>query len=200
MAKVQTIFLPVKATVTPLPSAAFKAGDEVTIDTNVPAFVLFTLDGSLPKEGEFGTFKEDAPFTIKISTTTTLRFKAVDNRLDKEFNQTKTQKLTYSVSRKNPSEIFRDNKHFFKKLDRAVVDHNFYIGGGDWTVPTSDKLYSYLFKNIEGFRIKVRLLHNGIDALNVSPFPEIEHNGTIEFFIPSRSGDNSIEVQTAKAF
>lgn len=199
MAYVETLYLPVKATVTPQPSSTFAAGDDITIDTNIPAFILYTTDGSLPIEGEFGTTKLDAPVTIRIATTTTIRYKAVDNRLDKGFNQTKTQKLTYTVTRHNPAEAFRDNKHFFKKLDDSVVDHNFFIGG-DWTVPASEIRYSYLYKNEEGFKTRVRLLHNGIDSQNVTEnnYPQLNAGQTIEFYMPSRSGDNSIEIQTSK--
>jgi hypothetical protein len=200
MMKVQSLFVPVKVVASPLPSPSFEAGDEVVLDTNVPAFILYTLDGSIPQDGALGTFKQDAPVTIKISTTTVLKFKAIDNRLNQDFNQTKTQTLVYTVTRNNPAEIFRDNKHFFKKLDGAIVDHNFYVGGGKWVVPTSNTPYTYLFKNIEGFPVIVRLLQNGIDALNTSSFPRLNPGDTIEFPVVSRSGDNNIEIQTEEAF
>lgn len=192
MAKVQSIFIPILATVTPTPDAFTGAGD-VVIDTNVPGVILYTLDGSLPEDGEFGTFKASAPVTITLKTTTELRFRAIDSRPGQDFNYTKTQTLAYTVTRTNPLEVFRDNLHFFRRLYDAIVDKNFYLGDA-WVVPVSSKPYTYLYINKEGFPALVRILQNGIDTLN--DFPRVENGSSREFVMTVSTGDVDIEIET----
>ena len=192
MAKVQSIFLPILATVTPTPDAFTGAGD-IVIDTNVPGVILYTLDGSLPAEGEFGTFKAAAPVTITLKTTTELRFKAIDSRSGQDFNYTKIQTLVYTVVRTNPVEAFRDNFHFFKRLYNSIVDKNFYLGDS-WVVPVSSKPYTYLYINKEGFPALVRVLQNGVDT--ITDFPRVENGFSREFPMTVTTGDVDIEIQT----
>lgn len=196
MSYVQTLFTPIVATVDILP-ADFRAGMEITIDTNVPGVVLYTTDGSAPIDGEFGTTKVAAPATITIKTTTTLKYKVFDNRDGQDFNQSKTETLQYTATRNNPVEEFKDNKHFFRELYNSIVDKNFYIGDDDWVVPASIRQYTYLYRNNEGYRTRVRLLQNGIDALN-NQFPILNGTDTVEFTMNVISGENNIEIQTEK--
>jgi len=195
MAKVQTLFIPIKVLVTQSASTdTFKAGDLVRLDTNIPGVVIFTLDGSLPVVGRPGTFRVDAPVTLKISTFSTLKFFAIDSRDGHNFNRTKVQGITYAIKRVRPVEEFRDNKHFFNRLTQATVDHNFYAGGG-WTVPASTVQYTYLFKNPESKTAQTRLLSNGVDELNF--YPVLIKDQTFEFPITVHTGSNEIQVQTA---
>jgi len=197
MAKVQTLFIPIKVLVTQsAPLDSFKAGDLVRLDTNIPGVVIFTLDGSLPVVGRPGTFRLDAPVTLKISTFSTLKFFAIDSRDGRNFNRTKIQAITYRVTRTRPVEEFRDNKHFFNRLTQSTVDHNFYAGGG-WTVPASTTKYTYLFKQPESKTAQTRLLLNGVDELNF--YPVLSKDQTFEFPITVNTGSNEIQVQTANS-
>lgn len=196
MAKVLTLYAPVKTTITPTPGTVAR-GTVVTIDTNVPATVFYTLDGSAPEEGEFGTFRGEAPVEIELGVSTTLRYKARDSRSGEETNATKTQKAVYAIVRNRALEDFRANRHFFLRLNRAIVDENFFIGPTDWVVPVSKGAMTLLFVNREPFTVRVRILQNGADILQ-EEYPVLTSGGAYEFQVHPASGENDITVFAAK--
>lgn len=196
MDKVVNLFTPIRSTITPN-GGAVNPGAIVTIDTNVPATVLYSLDGSEPIRGALGTKSADTPVDIELRSTTRLRFKAFDNRVNNTTNQTKTQEATFTIARRNPLEPFRDTNQFFKKLVKSVVDENFYTIG-NWVVPfASGRPYTYLFVNREGFPIRLRVLHNGIDVF--SQFPIVGPGQSKEVPLRPTLADNTIEIQTERA-
>jgi hypothetical protein len=196
MNKVVNLFTPISAEITP-DGGTLSAGDFVTIDTNVPAVVLYTIDGSEPKVGGMGTFRGDAPVQFELRVSARVRFKAIDSRLGRSTNQTKTQEASFTIERNNPVEEFRDTAHFFRRLVKSIVDQNFYLTEGKWLVPTSSRAYTYAFVNREGFPVRLRVLHNGIDIF--TQFPIVGANQLKEVPIRPMSGENVLEIQTQRA-
>lgn len=195
MEKVANIFTPIKVTVTP-DGGTVNPGDTVTIDTNVPATILYTLDGSAPRLLSSGTLRGDAPVEVVLTATTRLRYKAFDSRLLFKTNVTKTQETTFTVERVNPAEAFRDTNNFYRRLIAAIVDSNFYLTEGKWVLPTTALPFTYLFVNREPYVIHLRVLHNGIDLY--SNFPILASGEWLEVPIFPVSGENIIEIQTAR--
>lgn len=196
MAKIVNLFTPIEATISPISGTILFPEDMVTIDTNVPADILWTLDGSDPREGYATTFKGEAPIEIALSVSTIIKFKATDNRAGFSFNQTKTQKASYTVDRLNPIELFRTNR-FFVGLNRVIVDHNFYIGdpSAGFLAPVSADPMTLVFVNREPFTVRVRVKHNGIDIFT-DVFPVVVTNGSLEIPLLPFSGDNQISIET----
>ena len=196
MEHVLHLFTPIKATITPN-GGTLSPGDVATIDTNVPAVVLFTLDGSDPKLGAFGTRRGESPVEIELRVSTRVRFKAFDTRLGFSYNVSRTREAFFTVPRSNPAESFRSTEHFYNRLIRSVVDDNFYLTEGVWTVPVAGRPYTYVFVNREGFPIRLRVLHNGIDLF--TNFPIVGTGQFIEVPIRPISGENTVVVQTQRA-
>jgi hypothetical protein len=198
MTKVTTLFTPIVATVTPN-GGTLTPGDSIVIDTNVPAVVYYTIDGSEPRAGSFGTKKGDAPITLELRVPTRLRFKAFDSRPGRATNQTKTLEATFDIARSNPLEVYRDTNHFFKKITKAIVDQNFYLTEGKWLVPTSSSPFTYLFVNREPYSIFLRVLHNGVDVYPGLNPPLVGAGQSKEVPLRPQSGENRIEIQTNRA-
>lgn len=196
MDKVQKLYTPITSTITPS-DGTIGTGSVVVIDTNVPAVVLYTIDGSEPKLGGIGTFRGDAPVQFELRVSARVRFKATDSRLGRSTNQTKTQEATFTVERNNPVEEFRDTAHFYRRLVKSIVDQNFYLTEGRWLVPTSSRAYTYAFVNREGYPVRLRVLHNGIDIF--TQFPIVGADQLKEVPIRPTSGENVIEIQTQRA-
>lgn len=194
MAKVAFLFAPIVATVTP-GAGALNPGTIVTIDTNVAARVLFTLDDSPPTEGAVGTTVADAPVEILLAIGATLKFQVIDSK--REDNYTSIQSAVYTITRRNPLEVFRDAKHFYNRLRAAIVDHNFYVGDG-WTVPKSEVPYTYLFRNPESIKVRTRVLHNGRDT-RTDGFPILDPKAAAEFSMVIQASENLVEIQTAES-
>jgi hypothetical protein len=195
MEKVLNLYTPIRAAITPN-GGDLNPGDSVTIDTNVPATVVYTIDGSEPRLGSFGTFRADSPVSIELVTVARVRFKAFDNRVGRASNATKTQEADFNVIRTNPIEVLRDTAHFFKRLTKIMVDENFYLTEGNWLVSVGNLPYTFMFVNREGFPIRLRVLHNGIDVF--SQFPIVGPGQSKEVPIRPVSGENTIEVQTQR--
>jgi hypothetical protein len=195
MEKVQALYTPIQATITPT-GGALNPGDSVTIDTNVPATVVYTIDGSEPRLGSFGAVRTDAPVSIQLRTPARVRFKAFDNRVGRALNATKTQEASFAMTRRNPLEAFRDTAHFYRRLTKIMVDQNFYLTEGNWLVPVSSLAYTYVFVNRESFAVRLRVLHNGIDVFSQPPL--VGAGQVAEVPIRPISGDNTIEVQTIR--
>lgn len=198
MTKVTTLFTPIVATVTP-GSGMLTPGDSVVVDTNVPAIVYYTIDGSEPRAGSFGTKKTDAPLTLELRVPTRLRFKAFDSRPGFATNQTKTLEANFDMNRTTPLESYRDTNHFFRKIITAIVDQNFYLTEGKWVVPTSSRPFTYLFVNREPYSVYLRVLHNGVDVYPGLNPPIVGSGQAKEVPIRPQSGENRIEVQTNRA-
>jgi len=196
MDKVTNAFTPIRAAITP-DGGILNPGDTVTIDTNVPATVLYTVDGSEPVKGSTGTKQGDAPVSIDLRVSARVRFKAADSRAGLSYNATKTQEATFDIARTNPVESLRDTAHFFRALVESIVDQNFYLTEGTWLVPVGSKPYTFVFLNQEAFPVRMRALHNGVDVFNI--FPVVGPGQTKEIPIVATSGDNSIEIQTERA-
>jgi hypothetical protein len=196
MDKVSTVFTPITATVTPN-GGLLNPGDEITVDTNVPAIVYYTLDGSAPRAGSFGTVRADAPFSVKLSVPARLRFKAFDSRPGRTTNQTKTQESNFTMTRHAPLESYRDTNNFYRRLIKSIVDQNFYLTEGKWVVPTSSTPFTYVFVNREPYSIYLRVLLNGIDVF--TNFPIVGAAEAKEVPIRPLSGENNIEIQTNRA-
>jgi hypothetical protein len=194
MSKVVSLLAPVVATITP-GAGAIAPGSAVIIDTNVAARVLYTLDGSIPTDGAFGTISADAPVTIRPAFSMTIKFMAID--LLRPTNYTKVISVAYVVVRNNPLEEFRDAKHFFRLLQVDIVDHNFFIGG-EWTVPKSSVPYTFLFRNPESIPVRTRVLQNGRDT-RTDGFPILGPDQAAEFPMLVRAAENSIEIQTEES-
>jgi hypothetical protein len=197
MAKLTSLFAPVKATVSP-GAGTLRPGMIVTIDTNVPARVHFTLDDSIPTEGAVGTTSADAPVEIVMAISATLKFQAVDSA--RPNNYTKIQSFDYVIARNNPLEVFRDGKHFFNLLRTDIVDENFFaaVASVGWTVPKSAKPYTFLFRNPESIKVLTRVLHNGRDT-RTDGFPTLDVGGAAEFPMVIRGSENVIEIQTQES-
>jgi hypothetical protein len=196
MEKVLHIYAPIRGTISPA-AGTLNPGDIVTIDTNIPATVVYTRDGSEPHLGAFGSLRADAPVEVELRVSTRIRFMAFDNRLGQETNATKTQEAMFEIVRKNPIEIFRDTTNFYRRLVKSIVDQNFYLTEGKWVVPVGSRPFTYVFVNREGFPILLRVLHNGVDVFN--QFPIVGLNEAKEIPIRPISGENIIEVQTHRA-
>lgn len=194
MAKLTSLFAPIVATVTP-GAGVVSPGRVITIDTNVAARVLYTLDGSLPADGAVGTHQADAPVGIVLAIATTLKFQAIDSK--RPDNYTSVQSVVFKMTRRNPLETFRDGKHFYNRLRAATVDHNFYVGDG-WTVPKSEVPYTYLFRNPESIKVLTRVLHNGRDT-RTDGFPMLDPKAAAEFAMVVRASENLIEIQTQES-
>jgi len=211
MEKIINLFTPIKATIVP-GGGTVNPGMVVVIDTNVPASVLYTLDGSDPKALAVGTFRADPPIEISVFVTTRVRFKAFDSRPAFRTNITKTQDALfeafmppiYDVSlydaplegRNNPAESFRDTNYFYKRLVKSIVDENFYLTVGKWLLPISQRPFTYLFVNREPYPVRLRVLHNGIDIFPNYPFVLIDEAKEIP--ISPISGENTLEIQTSR--
>lgn len=193
MSKVVNLYTPIRAIVTPA-GGAVDAGTKVTVDANIPASVIYTLDGSEPRMGSFGTLRADTPFEIEIRSTTRLRYKAFDSRQGKSSNATKVLEETFNVSRTNPAESFRDTDHFYRRLVKSMVDENFYLTEGRWLLPVATRPYTYVFVNREHHAVYLRVLHNGVDVF--SSFPIVGIGEAKEVPIRPTAGANTIEVQT----
>lgn len=189
---ISTLFTPIRATATP--AGTITGGSSVTIETNVPATVLYTLDGSEPRLNVEGTFRADAPVSIELRVSARLRFKAIDSRLGRANNQTKTREVRYVVTRNNPAEALRDTSHFYRRLLRSVVDSNFYLTAGRWLLPSSNRSYTYAYVNRESYPVRLRALHNGVDVFTT--FPIVGINELKEIPIRPTSGENFIQIQT----
>lgn len=195
MAYVTTLFTPIVVTVTP-EEGEVTGGTKVTIDANVPATLIYTLDGSEPRFGAVGTKRADVPLELEMRVTTRVRFKAFDSRKGKAFNATKTLERTYTVSRTNPAESFRDTNNFYSRLYRSIVDDNFYLTEGKWLLPIGNRPFTYVFVNRQGYPILLRVLHNGVDIY--STFPVVGVDELKEVPIRPTTGDNTIEIQTSR--
>jgi len=193
MDKVTTLYTPIKATITPN-GGPVNAGSTVTIDTNVPATVVYTLDGSEPRLGFIGSFRADAPVDIELRVPARIRYRAFGSQIGRAFNQTRMQEASFTVVRNNPLEAYRDTSNVFRRLVRNIVDQNFYLTEGKWLVPTSSKPFTYAFVNREPYSILLRVLHNGIDVFQ--NFPVVAQNAMQEVPIRPTSGENTIEIQT----
>lgn len=189
--KVESLFTPIRATVSP-DGGDVLPGDFATIDTNIPANIVYTLDGTLPRKGAIGTTTVEAPAIIELKTPTSITFYAYDSRAGKSSNRTRTRRVVFTMDREHTVEEFKINKHFFKRLVGSIVDSNFY-NTDRWVVPISTQPYSYLFINRSVESRQVRLLHNGIDIL--STFPVVASQGFFEFNVQPISGANSLVVQ-----
>jgi hypothetical protein len=196
MSKVVNLYTPITATIMPN-GGNLNPGDVVTIDTNVPATVIYTIDGSEPRIGSFGTSRGDAPVEIELRVPARVRFRAVDSRLGRFMNATKTLEAAFAMERNNPVEAFRDTANFFRRLSAAIVDQNFYLTEGKWLVPVAGRPYTYVYVNREPFPIRLRVIHNGVDMFNV--FPIVGPEQAKEVPIRPISGENTIEVQTERA-
>lgn len=196
MEQVVNIYAPIEVSVTPN-GGLLSPGDTVVIDTNVPATVLYTTDGSKPSALSLGTFRVDAPAEIPVYASTRLRFKAFDIRPLFQANISRTKEAFFSVPRTRPVEVFRDGNNFFRRLIRGIVDSNFYLTEGNWLVPVPNHPMTYLFINRESLTVRVRLLHNGVDVF--STFPLLGPDESLEFPITPTSGENTILVQTEQA-
>jgi hypothetical protein len=193
MEKVLNMYAPIRTEVSP-EGGEIDVGTVVTIDTNIPATVAYTLDGSEPHLGAFGTFRADAPVEIELKVPARVRFKAFDSRVGQATNTTKTQEATFSMARTNAAEAFRDTAHFFRRLNALIVDENFYLTEGRWLLPVAGRPFTYVFVNREAFPVQLRVLHNGVDVFN--NFPIVGVNQAKEVPIRPVSGENTIEVQT----
>lgn len=177
-----------------VPSGTITGGTTVTFDTNVPALLLWTFDGSKPTRGRSGTAFGDAPADIVITDTTNLRIQAIETRPGRYRHKTPILEYNYTVQRKNtPSEQFKNKSRYYILLKDEIVDHNFYVEEG-WTVPVSTIPFSYLAFNPESRTVKMRVLHNGVDL--APSFPTVGPNGVLEVLIYPVSGENLIEIQT----
>lgn len=195
MEQVLNIFTSIRAVITP-EGGNIAPGSAVVIDANVPATILYTLDGSEPRALAVGTAVAEAPVEIVIASSTRVRYKAFDSRPLFRSNATKTQEATFIVDRLNPAEAFRDTNNFYRRLLRSIVDSNFYLTEGRWVLPTSTRPFTYLFRNREPYFIRLRVLHNGVDVF--SEFPSVSTGGVLEVPITPISGENRVEIQTAK--
>lgn len=196
MSKVTTLFAPVVPTITP-PAGALSLGKAVTIDANIAARILYTLDGSLPEEDEFGTIEAEAPVTIYPAFSCTIRYRAI--ALDQDDNYSKTKSAVFTVARNNPAEIFRDGKHFHRRLLDVTVDDNFFTYAKSWTVPKSSTPYTYLVRNPETIPVRVRLLHNGVDTRAGLPYPTLQPGAATEFGMVVSATSNLVEIQTQES-
>lgn len=194
MPKIESLYAPVELTFTT--GGATNPGTVIRLDTNIDdTIVLWTLDGSLPVEGNFGTFFGEPPIDIEIKTTTRVRARAYDRT--KPNNTTKTLEQTYTVTRtETEMESFNTTERFHRKLVSSVVDLNFYKKEG-WVVPTSENPLYYVFVNNEKFSVAVNFIHNGV-YYSVDSFPELAIGESFEFPVLPSSGDNTIEIETAK--
>ena len=198
MAKIQSLFAPTALSFSPS-GGTTTAGQVVTLDTNIEdTIVVYSLDGSLPVEGNFGTHTTPAPVEITIKSTTRIRARAF--KRTQTDNTTKTQEQTYTVTRTGtPLESFRTTQRFFGKLVNSLVDLNFYNKEG-WVVPTTTtSKMTYLFVNREPFPVLVNFIHNDVRFVN-SNFPAVDPGASYEFTIEPISGDNTIEIQTSRIF
>lgn len=164
----------------------------LTITTDVPATIYYTLDGGDIADGYFWTERGDAPLSIHLVSSTIVTFKAVDSRPNMEWNESRTYRTKITVERKEPAVEQFKKKHFFQRLSNAIVDHNFYAGDERWTVPVGSTTYYYAWKNIYPRTVLVRCLHNGME---VEPPKNVEANASVEFPIFPASGNNDIEIQ-----
>lgn len=195
MSYVETLFTPVRTTISP-DSGDLPIGATVTIDSNVPTLIYYTLDGSAPEEGEIGTFSGFSPVSISLYTSTKIRYKALDSRAGFEGNESRTLSAEYNILRNRPLEDFK-TRHFYLRLNRAIVDAGFYFGPEGWVVPVSERPMTYVFVNRESFPVHVRLLHNGADVVR-EDFPLLATGESYEFLLTPTSGDNEIVIQTSR--
>lgn len=191
MPKLASLYAPLVATVTP-GAGTLTPGQTVTIDTNLEATVLYTLDGSRPEVGAVGTKAAVAPAEIVMAVSATLKYQAFSNQ--RPTNMTKMRAISYTVPRTRPLEEFRDRKHFLRALLAAIVDHNFFSGDG-WTAPKAIRPFTYLVKNIESIRVRVRVLHNGRET-RTDGYPTLDPGQAAEFGMQIQATENMIEVQT----
>lgn len=196
MDHVTTVFTPITASVTPN-GGTLNPGATVTVDTNVPAVVYYTLDGSAPRAGSFGTQRAETPFSFPLYVASRLRLKAFDSRAGRTTNQTKTMSVEFAMTRHAPLEAYRDSDNFFRRFIKTVVDQNFYLTEGKWVVPTSSTPFTYVFVNREPYSVYLRVLHNGIDVF--TNFPIVGVAEAKEVPIRPLSGENNIEIQTNRA-
>lgn len=193
MAKLITLFSPITLTFTE--NTNIDPGTIIQLDTNVnDTLILWTLDGSLPINGNFGTFQQEPPVNITIFSTTRVRARAFKRTLPDL--TTKTLERTYIVTRTQPAEQFKTTERFFRKMVDSIVDGNFYHKEG-WVAPTSEKPLTYIFVNREPFKVRVNFLHNGIRFRETS-FPILDPGASFEFPIFPVSGDNDIAIETSQ--
>lgn len=194
MSKLATLFSPIDLTFSD--GTTIDPGTIIQLDTNIEdTLVLWTLDGSLPIEGNFGTFRAEPPIDITLSVTTRVRARAF-KRTKLELT-TKTLEKTYTIVRSRiPMEQFRTTERFYQKMVDSIVDHNFY-GKEGWVVPPSEKSLTYLYVNREPFIVRVNFLHNGVQ-FKETDFPVVEPGKSYEFPVFPTSGENIIEIQTSQ--
>lgn len=194
MSKLATLFSSIDLTFSD--GTTIDPGTIIQLDTNIEdTLVLWTLDGSLPIEGNFGTFRAEPPIDITLSVTTRVRARAF-KRTKLELT-TKTLEKTYTIVRSRiPMEQFRTTERFYQKMVDSIVDHNFY-GKEGWVVPPSEKSLTYLYVNREPFIVRVNFLHNGVQ-FKETDFPVVEPGKSYEFPVFPTSGENIIEIQTSQ--
>lgn len=194
MSKIVTLFTHIDLTFSD--GETVDPGTVVRLDTNVEdTLVLWTLDGSLPIDGNFGTFRAEPPIDITLAVTTRIRARAF--KRTKPEHTTKTLEKTYTIVRsRTPMEQFRTTERFYQKMVDSIVDQNFY-GKDGWVVPPSGKSLTYLYVNREPFIVRVNFLHNGV-RFKETDFPVIEPGRSFEFPVFPVSGDNVIEIQTSQ--
>jgi len=198
MTKISSLFVPIELIFTP-GGAIVDPGTIIQLDTNIEdTIILYTLDGSLPIDGNFGTYrsKEDS-INVELKATTRIRARAF-KRTQPEYT-TKTLEEIYTIARKEtPMENFKTVERFYMKLIDTIVDLNFYNKEG-WVIPTSKNKLYYLFVNKESFPVRVNFLHNGI-PFSINTFPQIDPEDFYEFPVSPISGENSIEIQTSRIY
>lgn len=195
MAQVQTLYTAVRVSASIAPGTV-AAGSVVTFSTNVPADLIWTLDGSRPRKGRIGTFFGESPVTVMVPQSMTIQMQANDNRPGRLSNKTAVLSFAYTVARSREAlETFKTTKRYFQILKEITVDHNFYSEEG-WTVPVSSIPLSYLAQNPESRTVKMRVLHNGVDLTSTTNFPTVGPNGALEVFVLPVSGGNNIVIQT----
>jgi hypothetical protein len=194
--KLTYLYAPIELSFTS--GATVDAGTVVQLDTNIQdSIVLYTLDGSLPVEGNFGTFKGEAPVSVEVKATTRIRARAF-SRINSQ-RTTKTLEYTYTVSRtETPIEKYDTTERFYRKLVKSIVDMNFYNNQG-WVAPTTQNPLYYVFVNNELFSVRVNFLHNGVPH-SVTTFPQLAPGESFEFPVSPSSGENTIEIQTSRVY
>lgn len=191
--KVQTLFTPISVFVTP-PSGTVPPGAVVTIDTNVPARVYYTVDSTEPVDGGISTRFADAPVSVPIYTTSLLKCRAVDLRPG-YVQESRTVSTLYTVERKNPLESFRDGLYHYNRLVRSIVDHNFYFTEYKWIVPVSSRPFTYAFVNRNPYPVYVRAVHNGVDLF--TQLPNVGAGQAYEIPIRPIRGENVLLIGTS---
>jgi hypothetical protein len=198
MALIQYLYAPIVVS-TDTPTGQVPPGTIVTISSNVPATALYTLDGSRPISGQPGTFSAPFPFSLQIDVSTVISVRAF--RASDPTKISNTTQFAYTVSRVAPLEVFRDTFRMFKLLQRYVVDYNFYLGGGLWTVPqmpttANTQPYTMVVRNPESKPVIARVLLNGTEVTPGPNYPSIPPLGSIVVPVPFTSPHNVVVVET----